>query len=104
MPAPEALLWSKLRAKQFNNFKFRRQYGIGHFVLDFYCSKKRLAIEIDGESHFNKNSIKYDKEREEKIKSNNIKIIRFTNKEIMENLEGVLIAIEQATNTSLNPS
>ena len=48
MPAPEAILWSKLRAKQFKGLKFRRQYGIGHFVLDFYCVEIRLGIEIDG--------------------------------------------------------
>lgn len=87
---PEELMWSKLRNRQFLNLKFRRQYGIGEYIADFYCPKFRLVIEIDGESHFAKEAIEYDKIRTQFIESLGIKVVRFTNKEVMENIEGVL--------------
>lgn len=104
MPAPEVILWQKLRAEQLYGLKFRRQYGIGKYIVDFYCPKKKLAIEIDGDSHYEQEAIKYDKERQDFIESRNIRVIRFTNKEIMENIEGVLEMIVKVTGTSLNPS
>lgn len=104
MTSPELLLWSKLRGSQFFGLKFRRQYGIDKFIVDFYCPKIRLAIEIDGNSHFNEESIKNDKIRENFIHSFNIKLIRFTNLEIRNNIEGVLEKIENVCNTTLNPS
>jgi len=57
-PKAEQLLWSKLKAKRFLDIKFRRQHGIGPFVVDFYCTELRLAIELDGDSHFNNEAIK----------------------------------------------
>ncbi|HLB95733.1 MAG TPA: DUF559 domain-containing protein [Patescibacteria group bacterium] len=55
IPAPEKVLWQKLRAKQIFGYKFRRQYGINQYVVDFYCPQTRLAIEIDGDTHYGKN-------------------------------------------------
>ncbi len=57
---PEILLWAKIRNNQLLNCKFRRQYSIGIFVLDFYCPQQKLAIEIDGDSHFNTRAIERD--------------------------------------------
>lgn len=91
---PEALIWSKLRNRQFLNLKFRRQYGIGEYIADFYCAELKLVIEIDGESHFTEDGIKYDKIRTAFMESLGIKVIRFTNKEVMENIEGVLESIK----------
>ncbi len=51
-PKAERLLWWRLRGRQVHGLKFRRQYGIGRYVVDFYCVEARLAIEVDGESHF----------------------------------------------------
>lgn len=90
MPQPEAILWSKLRASQLYGYKFRRQYGIGKYIVDFYCPKARLVVEIDGNSHYQNDVREKDKEREGFIKSFNISIVRFTNKDITENLTGVL--------------
>jgi very-short-patch-repair endonuclease len=89
MTAPEIILWAKLKGSQIG-YKFRRQHGIGQYIVDFYCSEKKLAVEIDGDSHFEEKTIKYDKQRQEFIESNNIRVVRFTNKDIMENIEGVL--------------
>jgi very-short-patch-repair endonuclease len=93
MPAPEVILWSRLKGKQLNGLKFRRQYSIGRYILDFYCPEKRLAIEIDGDSHFESKAIRYDQKRQELIESFSIRLIRFTNKEIIENIGGILNTI-----------
>ena len=56
-PSAEEILWSKLRRRQMLGYKFRRQYSVENFVVDFYCPRARLAIEIDGDSHFQMGSI-----------------------------------------------
>ena len=70
--------------------KFHRQYGIGEYIVDFYCAELKLVIEIDGESHFTEDAIKYDEIRTEFMESLKIKVIRFTNREVIENTKGVL--------------
>lgn len=57
LPKAEQIIWSKLRAKKFLNIKFRRQQGIGPYIVDFYCREYNFAIEIDGSSHLNESSI-----------------------------------------------
>ncbi len=90
----EKLLWEKLKSKHLLGFKFRRQHGIGNYIVDFYCPKLKLAIEIDGESHERKNAFEYDKNREEDIALTGIEFIRFTNDEILNELKNVLSRIE----------
>jgi len=89
-PKAEKLLWLKLKGKQLHDFKFRRQYSIGPFIVDFYCPGIRLAIEIDGDSHFEEGAEEYDKRREKYIKKSNITFLRFTNIDVYENMNGVL--------------
>ncbi|MDP2917909.1 MAG: endonuclease domain-containing protein [bacterium] len=97
MPKAEMVLWSQLRAKKIKNCKFRRQYGIGKFVVDFYAPRHKLAIELDGDSHFeSEESEKYDKMRQKFIESFGIKILRFTNNDIYESLEHVVEIITNA--------
>lgn len=96
-PKAERILWSRLKGRQMNNLKFIRQYGIGSYVVDFYCPKLRLAIEVDGDSHFQKGAEQYDKKRQQTIEKYNIKFLRFTNNEIYSNLDGVLEEISYAT-------
>lgn len=88
MTEPEIKLWQYLRNEQLG-VKFRRQHGIGEYIADFYCPKLKLVIEIDGESHFHDNAIEYDNIRTNFFKSLGIEVIRFNNKEIMTNIEGV---------------
>ena len=94
MPAPEVILWAHLRSKMLEGYRFRRQYGIDRYVVDFYCPKAKLALEIDGDSHFNNESQNYDRVRDEYVEALGIRVLRFTNREICENLNGVLQVIQ----------
>lgn len=91
MPLAEKLLWQKLKGKQAGGYKFRRQYGIGLFVVDFYCVPFKLAIELDGESHYvDENTRKKDAVRQLYIERFGIRFLRFTNTEVVTNMDGVL--------------
>ncbi len=76
-----------------NGHKFRRQYSVDKFVLDFYCPQQKLAIEIDGDSHFTKKAAEHDRERQMIIESYSIRFLRFTNAEVNKNMEGVILRI-----------
>ena len=91
----EFIIWQKLKGKQLEGYKFRRQYGVGSFVVDFYCTELKKAIEIDGDSHFEEGAQEYDPERQAFIESVGIRFLRFTNDEVYGNLEGVLERITQ---------
>jgi len=88
----ELKLWFFLKGKNFG-VKFRRQHGIGPYIVDFYCKEKNLVIEIDGSQHIK--AKEYDKERDDFIKTLNIKVLRFWNNEINTNIEGVLMKIKE---------
>ena len=93
MPSAESVLWSKLRRQQLLGYKFRRQYSVGRYVVDFYCAEVRLAIEVDGDSHFQSGKMVRDKDREAFIKSFGIDVFRFRNIEVFEQLNEVLETI-----------
>lgn len=92
----EKVLWAKLREKQLNGLKFRRQYGIGRYIVDFYCPELRLAIELDGESHYKEGAQEYDQKREGYIRSFDVHFLRFTNNQVYSSLDDVLRKIENA--------
>ncbi|MGD1045616.1 MAG: endonuclease domain-containing protein [Bacteroidota bacterium] len=98
MPEAEVILWSKLQRRQVDGLKFRRQYSVGRFVVDFYCTELKLAIEVDGDSHFKPGAEWRDAERETFIKQYGIKFLRFTNSDVRENLYGVLTQIWDTVN------
>jgi very-short-patch-repair endonuclease len=102
LPQAEIILWSKLKSRQLMGFKFRRQYSIGSYIIDFYCPETKLAIEIDGDSHFRRSSITYDKERQSFIEGFGIQFLRFTNSDIYRNLNGVLITICETLEEKMN--
>ena len=89
----EILLWLKLKNSQLG-LKFRRQHSIGGYIVDFYCPFKKLAIEIDGSQHFEKESKEYDKVRSYYLRGLDIKVLRFTNADINTNIEEVLLKIK----------
>ena len=97
MTGPEKKLWYALRDRRLNGLKFRRQYSIGRYIVDFYCASARIAIEIDGDSHYIGDTPAYDKAREEFIEDNGITMLRFTNQEVMKSIEGALQTILTAT-------
>ena len=94
MPKAELILWSRLKSKGLDEYKFRRQYSVAQFVVDFYCPRLKLAIEVDGDSHFSEESELCDEARQDFIESFGISFLRFNNKEIYENLDEVLSKIE----------
>ena len=105
MTKTEIILWSKLKGKQLG-YKFRRQHGIGKYIVDFYCPKLRLIIEVDGDVHAYENNIKKDKERQRFLESLNFKVKRYTNNDVFKNLNGVLedlIATMEAIDISSPP-
>lgn len=90
----EAKLWSCLQNSQLGE-KFRRQYSIDYYILDFYCPKKKLAIELDGSPHNTEQGFIKDKERTKFLNNKGIKVIRFENKDVINNIEGVLEEIKK---------
>ena len=92
----EKILWSRLKNRQFKGFKFVRQYGVGPYILDFYCPKLRLAIELDGAQHGEKENLLYDQERNSYLESLDIKTIRFWNYEVQENIGEVIKRIHES--------
>ncbi len=86
----EELLWAKLRHKQFFTVKFRRQHGIGPYIVDFFCPEKRLVVEVDGDTHATETQQTKDHTREEYLRSLGLQVVRYTNDEVLNNLDGVL--------------
>ena len=85
---PEEIMWNELRNRKFLNLKFRRQYLIEGYIVDFYCPKLKLVIEIDGLIHLRQ--IKKDQQRQKDIEEKGIKFVRFKNEDVQHNLEEVL--------------
>ena len=90
----EAVLWKCLQKSQLLGKKFRRQFSIDRYIVDFFCPECRLAIELDGQGHFEINVDSYEAERTKYLESCGIRILRFENKVIFENLDAVLEAIK----------
>ena len=88
----EKIIWKELKNRKFMNLKFRRQYPINNFILDFYCAELKLGIEIDGKIHDKQKE--YDSFREDLLKEKNIKIIRATNEEILNDIHILLNKIK----------
>jgi len=90
----ETRIWQKvLRMRQFAQYKFLRQKPIGGYIVDFYCSELRLVIEIDGESHAE--TVEYDFERTQFLNALGLRVIRYTNDDILRNIEGVYADLSQ---------
>jgi very-short-patch-repair endonuclease len=87
MTEPERRMWFECLKKM--DDRFRRQRPIGRFIVDFYSATLNLVIEIDGESHTTPESIAYDEERTIFLQAQGLSVLRFTNHEVMQNLEGV---------------
>jgi very-short-patch-repair endonuclease len=87
----EILLWVELKGKQLKGYKFRRQHGIGPYIVDFYCPALRLVIEVDGDSHFESDqAISRDRVRQKYLESLGITVMRFQNYDVYTNLDGVV--------------
>jgi len=92
----EARLWNILKDKKLEGRKFRRQHSIDNMIVDFYCPKERLVIELDGNVHFNPVSENTDQIRDQKLKSFGLKILRFENRMVFEKPEIIIMSILDA--------
>lgn len=95
MPLAEQIIWARLRGRQIEDCKFRRQYSIAAFVIDFYAPEIKLAIELDGDSHTQDGMPDYDLKRQAFLESKGTTVLRFTNHQVYIELAGVLAAIGQ---------
>ena len=95
----EAALWKCLQGRKVLGKKFRRQFSISRYIVDFYCPEDRLAIELDGAGHFSITIDEYEEARTKYLQNCGIRVLRFENKVVFENLEAVLDAIKAALTT-----
>ncbi|MGH8491773.1 MAG: endonuclease domain-containing protein [Moraxellaceae bacterium] len=93
MTDAERLLWQKIRASQFMGLKFRRQYPLGPYIVDFICLEQKLVIEVDGSQHADSAE---DVARDAWLGSQGFKVVRFWNHEVLLNVDGVLQALTLA--------
>ena len=92
MTPAEKKIWSNFLQR--HKFIFHRQKIINHFILDFYCSKALLGIEIDGETHFSDDAMEYDKNRTAILEGYGIKVLRFSNVEVYDHFDKVCSTID----------
>jgi very-short-patch-repair endonuclease len=103
LTSAEALLWTHLQKSKLASKKFRRQHSIGRYIVDFYCPECRLAIELDGQVHFHSTRSDYDVARTEFLERFNVRVLRFENRRIFEDLESVLDSIKTYLTTPVTP-
>jgi very-short-patch-repair endonuclease len=94
MTDAEKHLWTKVRMKQLKGYQFYRQKPIGDYIVDFFCPRAKLVIEIDGSHHLVSETIEYDRIRDDYLSSLGLRVLRFTNTEVLTNIEGVVESIE----------
>lgn len=90
-PFPERLLWGRLRHGQMSGYHFRRQHVVGPYITDFYCAHARLVIELDGQSHDGRRA--YDEQRTRFLEAQGLRVIRFSDDQVIHELENVLLSI-----------
>jgi len=90
MTEAERILWSKLRRKQLKNMQFYRQKVIGNYIVDFYCHQANLIVEVDGGQHYSQTGMESDKSRDNYLNSLDLKVLRFTNNDVLRNIDGVV--------------
>jgi very-short-patch-repair endonuclease len=92
MTDAERALWYNLRDRRFSGFKFKRQWTLGPFVVDFCCHEHRLVVEVDGSQH----NDQIDRDRTRWLENQGYRVIRFWNNDVLTNLDGVLEALAQS--------
>ena len=91
----ERRLWSKLRRKNLDGFQFYRQRIIVNYIVDFYCPRAKLVIEVDGGQHYYGKTQNDDLKRDEYLNSIGIKVLRFSDRDVLKNMDGVLESVLQ---------
>jgi very-short-patch-repair endonuclease len=96
----EKMLWSKLRDRALNGYKFRRQVPVGHYIADFLCQEVMLIVELDGGQHAEQQ--KYDQRRTHWLESQEFNVMRFWNNDVLLNIDGICDAILEAVSKQAN--
>ena len=96
MTDAEGMLWQALRGEQIRGMRFRRQHAIGRFILDFYCPKHKLAVEVDGAVHDGADQAEYDLARTDALNQHGIRVLRVRNEDVQHDIWGVLERIAVA--------
>jgi very-short-patch-repair endonuclease len=104
MTRAETLLWRHLKANRLAGIGFRRQSPMGNYITDFVAHSCKLVVEVDGESHDFEERIRHDDRRDQWFVSRGYRVLRFTNDDVMKNLEGVVMAIGLAAEQAAPPS
>jgi very-short-patch-repair endonuclease len=91
----EAILWTYMKKKQLDGRKFRRQHSIGNYIVDFYCPAEKLAVELDGAAHYTTEGEEHDLARDEYLMNLGIKVLRYENRDVFNNIEAVLDDIKK---------
>jgi very-short-patch-repair endonuclease len=100
----EAILWTCLQNRRLLGKKFRRQVGIGRYIVDFYCPECRLAVELDGAAHFAPNVEEHEANRTRYLESQGVKVIRFENRAVHDQIELVLETIRENVRQRISPN
>lgn len=100
----EKALWKQLKKFRTNGFVFRRQHPVDFYIADFYCHKIKLVIEVDGDIHLNEENIRYDDSRSGELERYGIRVIRFKNEEVFNNINSVITQINVIINELASPS
>ncbi len=90
MTDAERRLWARVRMRQLKGYQFYRQKPIGDYIVDFYCPGAKLAIEIDGSYHLAGETIEYDRIRDDYLSSLGLRVLRFSNRDVLRNIEAVV--------------
>jgi very-short-patch-repair endonuclease len=91
----EAVFWLMIKNKKLDGRRFRRQFSVGNYILDFFCPQEKLAVELDGEVHFTMEGLEYDNKRDAFLKSQGITVMRFENYLVFENPEMIMSEIRK---------
>ena len=102
MTPAETVLWHRLRANRLNGLHFRRQHVIDRVIVDFYCHSAGLVVEVDGDIHDRQRG--YDAAREQMLMARGLRVVRFTNGRVLQEIDSVAEEIRQMANLSPQPS
>ena len=90
MTEAESFLWQRIRRKQLEGRQFYRQKNIGDYIVDFYCPSAKVIVELDGGQHFTQERIRRDQVRDKYLERLGFTILRFSDREVFKNIEGIL--------------
>ena len=95
MTEAEVKLWQHIRCKQIKGLQFYRQKVIGNYIVDFYCHAAKLVIEVDGGQHYEEEGLENDAIRDADLENLGLRVLRFNNLDVLQNMEGVVGQIEE---------